>query len=289
MKKIILNLLLLFVIAFASQALAGRNCNNCPAAKGMNSTNSNTAPANAASVNCQCGCLIGNETILSMPLQDISDTEKADLILMREEEKLARDVYEFLYEKWAIPIFKNISLSEQRHTDSVKTLLTKYGIQDPVTSDQRGVFVKNEFQALYNDLIKKGSNSLADALQVGATIEDLDIKDLKKAVMLTDNDDIKLVYNNLTSGSRNHLRAFVTQIKAGNATYTAKYLTQAEVDEIVNSPRERNCSCPNCACAGCQDCPDCVTGSASCPNCPMATGNAAGTANCPNCPNRNKR
>jgi len=263
MKKTILNLLLLFVIAFTSPALAGRNCNGCTLSKSTNN-------ANTPSVNCQYGCPVRNDAIMSLPYQDISEAEKADLIFMREEEKLARDVYEFLYEKWGLLIFQNISLSEQRHTDAVKILLTKYGIQDPVTSDQRGVFVKNEFQALYNDLVKKGANSLTDAFQVGATIEDLDIKDLKEAVLLTDNEDIKLVYDNLTRGSRNHLRAFVTQLTTYNLTYAAQFLTQAEVDEIVNSPRER-CSCANSACAGCQNCancPDCVSGSASCPNCP---------------------
>jgi hypothetical protein len=59
--------------------------------------------------------------------QDIlTDAEIAGLKLMREEEKLARDVYMELYDKWNLPIFNNIANSEQTHTDAVKTLLPDF-------------------------------------------------------------------------------------------------------------------------------------------------------------------
>ena len=72
---------------------------------------------------------------------------------MREEEKLAHDVYVTLYAQWDLPIFQNISRSEQTHTDAVKTLIDRYGLTDPASS-KVGVFTNPDLQALYNDLVR---------------------------------------------------------------------------------------------------------------------------------------
>ncbi|MCG7850565.1 MAG: DUF2202 domain-containing protein, partial [ANME-2 cluster archaeon] len=171
--------------------------------------------------------------------QDIlTDAEIAGLKLMREEEKLARDVYMELYDKWNLPIFNNIANSEQTHTDAVKTLLDMYGIEDPVTTDEPGVFANQELQTLYNSLVNQGSASLLEALIVGATVEDLDIKDLNELNAQTENQDILLVYNNLIKGSRNHMRSFIAQIENNGGAYTAQFIDQSELDEITGSSQE---------------------------------------------------
>lgn len=54
----------------------------------------------------------------------ISEQEKNGLIQMREEEKLARDVYKTLWEKWGNQIFSNIAQSEQTHTDAIMKILS---------------------------------------------------------------------------------------------------------------------------------------------------------------------
>jgi hypothetical protein len=173
------------------------------------------------------------------PLEDISKEEKEDLIYMREEEKLARDVYRTLYEKWGEQIFDNISYSEERHTLAIRALLERYSIEDPVLNDDVGVFQNTNLTNLYNDLVDKGSTSLVDALKVGATIEDLDIKDLQDAIDRTDNEDIRHVYENLMRGSRNHLRAFYSTLQGQTSNYTAQYITQLELEEIVSGSIER--------------------------------------------------
>ena len=53
--------------------------------------------------------------ITSLPEQTISEEERSGLIFMREEEKLARDVYSVLYDKWGMQIF-SILLKVNRHT-----------------------------------------------------------------------------------------------------------------------------------------------------------------------------
>ncbi len=177
--------------------------------------------------------------VADLPFQELSAEEQDGLTLMREEEKLARDVYQMLYEQWNLSIFSNISQSEQRHMDAVKELLDKYNLTDPVNDSSVGIFTAPELQELYTALMEKGSSSLIDALQVGATIEDLDIKDLYELLGQADNTDIKIVYQNLVKGSRNHLRAFTNQLSLNGAEYEAQYLTAEEINDIITSPRER--------------------------------------------------
>ena len=165
-------------------------------------------------------------------------TESAGIVFMREEEKLARDVYQLFYTQWGQPIFTNIATSEQQHMDAVGTLISRYKLPDPASHTGTGVFVDPELQTLFNALMSQGQSSLQAALQVGATIEDLDIKDLNERIAQTDNPDVKQVYGNLLKGSRNHLRSFVSQLSTLGVTYVPQYISQAEFDAIINSPRE---------------------------------------------------
>ncbi len=182
----------------------------------------------------------GIETALqSVAKAPLSDAEKQGILLMREEEKLARDVYITLYEKWNLRTFTNISKAEQSHMDAMKLLVDRYGLSDPMTTNEVGVFANPELQKLYNDLVAQGSTSLENAVKVGSTIEDLDIYDLERLMKTADNDDVLIVYQNLLKGSRNHLRAFDRQLQRNGSSYTAQYLTQQAYDRIAQSSPER--------------------------------------------------
>ncbi|MCW9013877.1 MAG: DUF2202 domain-containing protein [Gammaproteobacteria bacterium] len=178
------------------------------------------------------------EKISALPLEAISSEEEASLLFMREEEKLARDVYLHLYAIWNLNIFNNIADSEQQHTNAVLLLLNRYQIADPVGSNDTGVFVDQSLQALYDALIASGSISLIDGLLAGTTIEETDILDIEQALLLVDNQDIKLVYESLLKGSRNHLRAYVRQLANQGLDYTPQYLSQQAYDAIINTPTE---------------------------------------------------
>ena len=178
------------------------------------------------------------QQISSLPIEAISEAEKNGLLVMREEEKLAKDVYITLYKKWNLNVFNNISSSEETHTSAVLSLLQKYNIPDPVRNNAVGVFENVTLQKLYIDLVAQGSVSLLEGVKVGATIEDLDIFDLEEYLKDVDNKDITYVYQNLTKGSRNHLRSFYSQILSQKGTYAAQFITQSEFDSIVNSARE---------------------------------------------------
>jgi len=171
--------------------------------------------------------------------KNISEDEKRGLILMREEEKLARDIYYYLGERWGLKIFTNIAESEQTHTDAMKRLLDYYDLEDPVQENAPGVFASQEMNELYKELTIKGESSLVDALIVGATVEDLDIKDLEDLLSETKRQDIVVVYKNLQKGSRNHLRAFVKNIELRGSSYTPKYISKEMYDSIISSDHER--------------------------------------------------
>jgi hypothetical protein len=174
-------------------------------------------------------------TALASTSLELTAAEVSDITYMREEEKLARDVYLTLYEKWGLPVFQNIARSEATHMAAVETLIDRYGLVDPAT-DEVGTFTNPDLQALYDQLVEQGVRSQVDALRVGAAIEEIDILDLQEAIEETDHADIALVYGNLARGSENHLSAFVSNLARRDSTsYEPQYLSQAAYDAIIAS------------------------------------------------------
>lgn len=164
----------------------------------------------------------------------LSASEAKTLTYMREEEKLARDVYANLYQLWRADVFYNISLSEQTHMDTMKKMLDKYRLPDPALPTV-GAFSDPGLQALYDSLITSGSRSLVEGLKVGATIEEVDMVDIQFAIDGTTHVDLKTAYQNLMEGSKNHLRAFVGALSAQGVTYTPQFLSQELFDAIIDN------------------------------------------------------
>lgn len=176
--------------------------------------------------------------INNTPHQTLTADEEAGILQMREEEKLARDVYREAYDTWNINVFNNISGSEQKHMTAMWALIEKYDLVDPVQNDARGIFTSPLMNQLWSDLQPRVTSHADSALFMGSFIEELDIVDLRNLSAASDNLDIQLIYANLERGSRNHLRGFHEQQQMRGLTYTPQFLTQAEYDSIVNSPRE---------------------------------------------------
>ncbi|MEZ5964155.1 MAG: DUF2202 domain-containing protein [Planctomycetota bacterium] len=177
--------------------------------------------------------------IQSLPLQSIEAGERVDLLNMRQEEKLARDVYQVLSGVWGIPAFANITESEQNHMDLVKLLLDRYGIPDPLPSERIGVFADPRYTQMFESLVAVGAQSPFWAALVGMCIEDLDIFDLDAALQRSDNRDLDTVWQNLQLGSRNHMRAFDNLLRSWSFTYPGVFLPYARIVAIVTSPHER--------------------------------------------------
>jgi hypothetical protein len=187
-------------------------------------------------------------------------TEASHLTFMREEEKLARDVYLTLAELYPDQkVFNQIATrAEQTHTDTMRDRLDQFNLLDPNPNtnnlpDSLGVFTGDEwgwyFTEKFELLTTMGKESEIAALYVGALIEELDMHDIAVCpqVMIdrgfsspcglqyTDEPAIQTAYSALISGSESHLRAYVGQIEAveGVGNYKAQYLTQEEVDAIL--------------------------------------------------------
>jgi hypothetical protein len=140
---------------------------------------------------------------------------------MREEEKLAHDVYAALYAQWGRPIFNNISRAEAQHSAAVAAVLARYGVDDPAATLPPGVFANPALQALYDELMAQGSVSAAAALQVGILIEETDIADLEAEMAQTQQPELLTLYGNLLRGSQNHLTAFTQMAQGGTGAGAA--------------------------------------------------------------------
>ncbi len=141
----------------------------------------------------------------------ITAADAANILFMKQEEKLARDVYQVMSTQWGHITFKNIAAAEQQHINALDGLIARYGLIDTAPAEP-GRFTIPELQALYDELITMGSQSLEQALQVGLLVEATDIEDLQAALDATREAPIRRVFTNLLNASRNHLSAFNTAL-----------------------------------------------------------------------------
>jgi len=148
----------------------------------------------------------------------VTESEGAGLLFMREEEKMARDVYAYMYAKYNLPVFGNITKSENAHMLAVLRLITAFKITDNGNNNP-GEYTNTHIKDLYQQLITMGDISLVDALKVGVLIEQTDISDLEKELLTVQNASIKTVYTNLKAGSNAHLKAFIWNLKIQGVVY----------------------------------------------------------------------
>lgn len=153
--------------------------------------------------------------------------EAEGLRYMREEEKLAHDVYVAQFARWPrLTVFSNIAASETEHTEAVLTQLQRYGLADPAAGKSAGVFENTYLQALYDRLVALGSVSEVEALKVGCLIEETDIQDIRDKMALTDEASILSTYQNLLCGSYSHLQAFNRVLANRGVSYQSQVIGQ---------------------------------------------------------------
>ncbi|OPZ27416.1 MAG: hypothetical protein BWZ00_01476 [Bacteroidetes bacterium ADurb.BinA174] len=176
---------------------------------------------------------IGNNNDGSIKRINVEIINQSDIVsiqFMREEEKLAHDVYIFYAEQYNVPIFRNISRSETAHQKAIMWLMNKYNIED-LSKEKAGEFNNRELQQMYDELTQ--ATTLIDALKAGALIEEQDILDLENHLKKTDNADVKRVYTNLLRASENHLRAFSRNLSRRGVEYQPKILNLQRYSDIV--------------------------------------------------------
>lgn len=154
-------------------------------------------------------CLVSVATTFSAAA--LTPEEGTSLLYMKQEEKVARDVYQALGARWDHATLRNIATSEQRHMDAVDGLITRYGLAD-TTPAEAGRYTIPELQELYDALVARGSVSLVEALRVGVVVEETDIADLKAAISVVGEPVIARVFGNLLRASGQHLTAFQSAV-----------------------------------------------------------------------------
>jgi len=247
MKKNILVLVVVVFVMSACTAPAAADINqtevDLPQAEGLDDleespelvTDENEVSDPVAAEGTGSGEETHQETISALSDTELSTSELEGIAFMREEEKLARDVYIQLADLWNMNIFSNISRSEDTHMEAVKTLIDLFGFEDPVQDNEVGVFTDQVLQDLHDELMVSGSMSLADALLVGGAIEEIDILDLQKYLEQISNSAVIEVYENLLRGSINHLNSFVNNYESQTGeTYQPQFLTPEEYQELIS-------------------------------------------------------
>ena len=140
----------------------------------------------------------------------LTEEQKAGLVFMANEEKMAQDVYAAFAELYDMPIFSNIAESEAMHQQAVGVVLERYGVEDTAIGLPAGEFSNEAIATLHNSLVEQGSASLEEALAAGVLIEKADIADLEVRMEGLEETapDVYEMYSHLLAASQNHLAAF---------------------------------------------------------------------------------
>lgn len=162
--------------------------------------------------------------------------EAALLRQMRDEEKLARDVYDRFAP--TDPLFATLADAERRHFDAVGRLMASRGLPDPAAAAAPGAFGDPATTALYEALVARGTTPVT-RFEVAAEIEETDLDDLRRALERVASPDVRAVFENLARGSRNHMRHVDARLTALGIAYAPRRLARADYDAIVRSPIER--------------------------------------------------
>ena len=202
----------------------------------FNSCNNQLEGVDSSSLEKSAAVALGygdcTDSVFTTTIDDLSEADIEGLLFMREEEKLAHDVYVYFFNKYELTIFSRISESEAKHAESVLNLINHFGLVDP-SSEDAGVFNNTELQALYDQLIEQGNASVEDALAVGALIEETDILDLENQLNTTENPDLIRVYTHLLNGSYHHLKGFSKTLLSYDVTYEPQLLSQEAYEAIL--------------------------------------------------------
>lgn len=177
--------------------------------------------------------------------QTIQDPKVSeDILFLINEEKFARDIYQFASEKYQMQVFTNKITSEENH----RTLLSGLLQDAPDIPTAYGEFKDTLWLHAFMDFKARAAISLENAMLTGALIEEQDIFDLEKRKLLTTDTAVIRIYDILISASEQHLRSFLKSIEAGGTPYVPQYLSAARVDQIRAAPN--GCGGAGHSCAG---------------------------------------
>jgi hypothetical protein len=151
----------------------------------------------------QCPRLLGDASTGTL-----TEAQEQMLAEQAENEKMAHDLYAELADTTDDHRFSRIADAETKHLQAIRTLLDRYGIDDPTDGYAAGEFASETVAKKYAAYLAEGSESPEAALEVGRTHEAEDVEALRKAADDVDAPDVKRVLEHLADSSEMHLSAF---------------------------------------------------------------------------------
>ena len=128
-------------------------------------------------LSCAGSCASINSDSISQ--STLSQTKKNALLFMIEEEKLTKDVYEYLHDTWGLKIFASQAKVSKVNMDKILVLFDKHNLETPATLRMQGAFENIELQNYYDNLTQKADFSLHEALKVTKKLQKLSTKSMK--------------------------------------------------------------------------------------------------------------
>ena len=177
-------------------------------------------------------------SLLASTASALTTEDASTLLFIKQEEKLARDVYLALGDIWGNPAFYNIAKSEQQHMKAVDALIARFALED-TSPTEAGVFSIPALTELYETLMAKGLLSEKDALEVGVLVEETDIADLQAMIAQIEDEAVDQTLGNLLRASYKHLAAFSGQLD-GSRKPSA---TQQRRSKPKSDSSSKGCGC----------------------------------------------
>lgn len=168
-----------------------------------------------------------------LPTDSLTPSEIEGLMYLREEEKMAHDLYRAYFLDNNLHIFKKIALAERKHMKATRRLINFYGLTDPAIQ-AAGQFSDTTIQAMYDALLADGLVSPEDALNSAAYVEESDILDLMNELSATSNTNLIFVYSKLLNGSKRHLKGLVHILDNYGIVYQPQLLDSTLYNDIIN-------------------------------------------------------
>jgi len=162
---------------------------------------------------------------------DLTADEIEFIYAVREDEKVARDLYFSFFGTFGLKPFENIGKAEDNHIKATEKLFDYYEIDYPALSEN-GKFENAIRQKLFDSLLLKGTPEL-EAFKVMAMLEESNIVEYGEVLKTIANPNIKIVIENLARASANHFKAAIRQITALGGTYTPALMTQEQYRAVI--------------------------------------------------------
>ncbi|MCB0645205.1 MAG: DUF2202 domain-containing protein [Saprospiraceae bacterium] len=167
----------------------------------------------------------------------ISLDEQKTLVQIFEQEKMARDVYTQIGEKFGIKILKNAAIGKQKQMSQILDLLA-LNQANIAFDDAQGVFRNAELTEHYNAFLAEGLGSLNNAFRVGAKMEDYNIYQIDKVLSSTTNDKLVLLFSKLSCSSGNELKTQVNMLVGNGEMFMPDYISVKLYRSIMHDNHE---------------------------------------------------